>query len=385
MDNPRLYLWIALALLVWMNIIQWDRDYGAARRRRDGCIERDGDRRGAAARGHRPRPVARLPSPTAPAATAAAAADAARRRPPPSLPRRAQRPRRHRRARPGHQPAGRRPAARRPAAVSAGQEAGQPARAPAVHGRCHVRRRAQRPARRRRPRRADAPRDRHDAGREYRLAQGAAGTARAADLDGRAGPHGHEDLRLPPRPVLASTSIYDVQNASAHRLERRVVPAVRASRLLAEAARCSTSRATRSAGRPSTTARSTRSSTSTTRTTCVQPAVHQRLDGRDAAPLRRRRRAAEGRGLRLHAAAEGSHSLLSYRGPLKALPAGASAHVHREAVRRPEAAGATAAGRPEARAHGRLRQAHDPREPAVLAAASRSTGSSRTGASRSSS
>ena len=28
MDNPRLYLWIALALLVWMNIIQWDRDFG---------------------------------------------------------------------------------------------------------------------------------------------------------------------------------------------------------------------------------------------------------------------------------------------------------------------------------------------------------------------
>jgi YidC/Oxa1 family membrane protein insertase len=31
MDNPRIYLWIALALLVWMNIIQWDRDYGRAR------------------------------------------------------------------------------------------------------------------------------------------------------------------------------------------------------------------------------------------------------------------------------------------------------------------------------------------------------------------
>jgi len=29
MDNPRLLLWIGLALLAWMNIIQWDRDYGA--------------------------------------------------------------------------------------------------------------------------------------------------------------------------------------------------------------------------------------------------------------------------------------------------------------------------------------------------------------------
>ncbi|MCE3284641.1 MAG: YidC/Oxa1 family rane protein insertase [Steroidobacteraceae bacterium] len=27
MDNPRIYLWIALALLVWMNIVQWDRDH----------------------------------------------------------------------------------------------------------------------------------------------------------------------------------------------------------------------------------------------------------------------------------------------------------------------------------------------------------------------
>jgi YidC/Oxa1 family membrane protein insertase len=29
MDNPRLFLWIGLALLAWMNIIQWDRDYGS--------------------------------------------------------------------------------------------------------------------------------------------------------------------------------------------------------------------------------------------------------------------------------------------------------------------------------------------------------------------
>jgi YidC/Oxa1 family membrane protein insertase len=29
MDNPRIYLWIGLALLAWMNVIQWNRDYGA--------------------------------------------------------------------------------------------------------------------------------------------------------------------------------------------------------------------------------------------------------------------------------------------------------------------------------------------------------------------
>jgi len=30
MDNPRIFLWIGLALLVWMNVIQWNRDYGTA-------------------------------------------------------------------------------------------------------------------------------------------------------------------------------------------------------------------------------------------------------------------------------------------------------------------------------------------------------------------
>jgi hypothetical protein len=29
MDNPRIYLWIGLALLAWMNLVQWNRDYGA--------------------------------------------------------------------------------------------------------------------------------------------------------------------------------------------------------------------------------------------------------------------------------------------------------------------------------------------------------------------
>ncbi len=29
MDNPRIYLWIGLALLAWMNLIQWNRDYGS--------------------------------------------------------------------------------------------------------------------------------------------------------------------------------------------------------------------------------------------------------------------------------------------------------------------------------------------------------------------
>ena len=27
MANPRLYLWIALALLAWLNLVQWNRDF----------------------------------------------------------------------------------------------------------------------------------------------------------------------------------------------------------------------------------------------------------------------------------------------------------------------------------------------------------------------
>jgi YidC/Oxa1 family membrane protein insertase len=30
MDNPRIYLWIGVALLLWMNVVQWNRDYGAS-------------------------------------------------------------------------------------------------------------------------------------------------------------------------------------------------------------------------------------------------------------------------------------------------------------------------------------------------------------------
>ena len=30
MNNPRMFLWIGLALLLWMNVIQWNKDYGAS-------------------------------------------------------------------------------------------------------------------------------------------------------------------------------------------------------------------------------------------------------------------------------------------------------------------------------------------------------------------
>jgi YidC/Oxa1 family membrane protein insertase len=75
MDNPRLYLWIALALLGWMNVVQWNRDYGAPAPAATTAAAPSG----AAASGATG--AAQLPSvPTgqgAPASAAAAPADAA--------------------------------------------------------------------------------------------------------------------------------------------------------------------------------------------------------------------------------------------------------------------------------------------------------------------
>ena len=198
MDNPRLLLWIGLALLAWMNIIQWDRDYGAqataaattARRAPSPpAAATQQRRRRRACRRCRPRRDTRRHRPLRPGAPARQPhpRDGSGRR----QRERADGARRHRRARHGHQPAGRRPAARRPAAVPARQEAGQPARAPADHRRCDVRHRAQRLACGRRARRTDAPgavsRPRP---REYRLAPGASTNCacRSRGRTGRASP-----------------------------------------------------------------------------------------------------------------------------------------------------------------------------------------------------
>jgi YidC/Oxa1 family membrane protein insertase len=68
MDNPRLFLWIGLALLVWMNIIQWDRDYGATASAPTGATAAQGAAAPAAS-GATPSSLPALPSATAPAAT----------------------------------------------------------------------------------------------------------------------------------------------------------------------------------------------------------------------------------------------------------------------------------------------------------------------------
>jgi YidC/Oxa1 family membrane protein insertase len=68
MDNPRLFLWIGLALLVWMNIIQWDRDYGATAPAPTGATAAQGAAAPAAS-GATPSSLPALPSATAPAAT----------------------------------------------------------------------------------------------------------------------------------------------------------------------------------------------------------------------------------------------------------------------------------------------------------------------------
>jgi YidC/Oxa1 family membrane protein insertase len=68
MDNPRLFLWIGLALLVWMNIIQWDRDYGATAPAPTGATAAQGAAAPAASSAASSTLPA-LPSATAPAAT----------------------------------------------------------------------------------------------------------------------------------------------------------------------------------------------------------------------------------------------------------------------------------------------------------------------------
>ena len=75
MDNPRLFLWIGVALLAWMNVIQWNRDYGAPVAAAQAPATAT-----APAPGATPAPASQLPAlPTtsgqpAPAATAAATA-----------------------------------------------------------------------------------------------------------------------------------------------------------------------------------------------------------------------------------------------------------------------------------------------------------------------
>ncbi len=82
---------------------------------------------------------------------------------------------------------------------------------------------------------------------------------------------------------------------------------------------------------------------------------------------------------------DGNHALLTYRGPLKAIPAGTHRPLQRDAVRRAEAAGAAEDRRAAPRAHRRLRQAHDPRRSRCSGCCRRCTASSATGAGRSSS
>ena len=74
MDNPRLYLWIGLALLAWMNVVQWNRDYGAPAAPPAATASTQAPDAGAAAQGQLPSvPTGQA---AAPAASAAPSADA---------------------------------------------------------------------------------------------------------------------------------------------------------------------------------------------------------------------------------------------------------------------------------------------------------------------
>jgi YidC/Oxa1 family membrane protein insertase len=76
MDNPRLYLWIGLALLAWMNVVQWNRDYGspAAPPAAAAAAGPQAPEAGAAAQGQLPSvPTGEAAATPAPAAGASAA------------------------------------------------------------------------------------------------------------------------------------------------------------------------------------------------------------------------------------------------------------------------------------------------------------------------
>ena len=391
MDNPRLFLWIGLALLAL------DERHPVEPRLRRAAPRRprhDGTPRSAAARRPRRRaPSGQLPAlPTAPApaggdcrplrrGTGAAAATAV------GAAGAADRARRHRRARHGHQPAGRRRAARRPAEVPAGQEKGSPPVRLLTTDDATYQCRAQRPARGA----TAAPNPTHlamftRAAQRIPARARRAGTARAAHVDRRPGRHRHQDLCLQ---AAASTRSmwYTTCRTRRRRTGRRPPTCSSCGTCMRRSARCSTSRAMRSAARPSTTARSTRSSTSTTRTTRSSP---QAFAGGWMAEMQHHFVTAAvppaGETYDFTLRREGKHSAARLPRPAQDRARRAAPAVQREAVRRPEAAGAARRpSSPKLELHRRLRQAHDPRAAAVLAAASRCTSSSATGAGRSSS
>jgi YidC/Oxa1 family membrane protein insertase len=89
MDNPRLYLWIGLALLAWMNVVQWNRDYGAPAAPPAATTSAQAPDAGAAAQGQLPSvptgQAAAAGTPAAPAADASMAAAPAATGPAPSV------------------------------------------------------------------------------------------------------------------------------------------------------------------------------------------------------------------------------------------------------------------------------------------------------------
>jgi YidC/Oxa1 family membrane protein insertase len=75
MDNPRVFLWIGLAMLVWMNIIQWERDFSTAPAPTTAAATADAGT-DAAASGATPQGPASGALPSLPSATPAAPAGA---------------------------------------------------------------------------------------------------------------------------------------------------------------------------------------------------------------------------------------------------------------------------------------------------------------------
>ena len=347
-NNIRVFLWLGLALALWLNYSQWQMDYGP---KPAPTAERPSHwqhRRAKAAILDDTVPQAAQTTPQAPQRRRRGS-DRGRRAPSrdasprPSKPRR-QSARHHRRAGARHRPQRRHAGVRRAAGLPArqGRSRSRWCCSTATRRRLTTCCRPASPA----PSRTIA-RPTHLATftscrRQLRARAGPGRAARAAHLDRWQRRHRHQDFRVPPQHVRHRPRVLDRQHIG-RAVER--CTRTRASRapIRRSSARCSRSRATRSAGRRSTTepARSTSKLDIDEVRDDQQP--HGRREGRlarrHAAPLRERHRS--GPAADVHAtrcAREGRHYLLGALGPAEVVAPGTTGDAQGNAVRRTEAA-----------------------------------------------
>ena len=233
--------------------------------------------------------------------------------------------------------------------------------------------------------RAEPSRDVHEPAHGVPTCAGCVGAARAAHLDATGGHHGDEDLRVPPGSLRRRAR--STRSTTARRASGPAPPTCSScGTSSSRSARCSTSRAMPIGVPPSSTERATQKLD--IEDDDDAKFAHGVTDGWMASMQHHFVSAAvppKGEEYHFTLTREGEHSVVSYRGPLKTVPAGTTGRFSETLFVGPKLQDQLKHGRPEARADGRLRQAHDHRRAAVLAAAESARTSSATGAGRSSS